>query len=77
MATAGSGDVLTGLVASFLGQNLLPLQAAILGVHIHGLAGEFCAKNLGSYSMTAFDLIEALPLAFEFLQAHKLSTQNQ
>lgn len=57
MATAGSGDVLTGLIASLLAQNLPPEKAAMLGVYIHALAGEFAANELTSYCMTASDIL--------------------
>ena len=64
MATAGSGDVLTGIVAAFLSQVGDPLKAAILGVQMHALAGERAAEELTSYSIVASDLIEALPEVF-------------
>jgi NAD(P)H-hydrate epimerase len=61
MATAGSGDVLTGIIASFLGQQMLPFEAAVLGVYVHGLAGDIVAEEIGRLSLTATDLIEFLP----------------
>ncbi|RJP39318.1 MAG: NAD(P)H-hydrate dehydratase [Phycisphaerales bacterium] len=64
MATAGAGDVLTGMIAAFVGQRLEPLEAAILGVYLHGLAGDFAAQDLGQLSLTAVDIIDALPDAF-------------
>lgn len=64
MATAGSGDVLTGLIASLLAQGLKPHQAAMLGVYLHGLAGEAAALELTSYCMTASDLISYFPNVF-------------
>lgn len=64
MATAGSGDVLTGLLASLLGQGATPLHAALLGVYIHGIAGEKAAMDLTSYCMTASDIISYFPDAF-------------
>lgn len=64
MATAGSGDVLTGIIAAFLAQKKTPLEAALLGVYIHGMAGEIAAQTLTSYSMVASDITEALPEAF-------------
>jgi len=64
MATAGSGDVLTGLLASLLSQGLQPLDAAKLGVYLHGIAGEFSAEDLTSYCMTASDIIAHFPDAF-------------
>ncbi len=64
MATAGAGDVLTGMIAAFIGQRLEPLEAAILGVYLHGLAGDFAAQELGQLPLTAVDIIDALPDAF-------------
>lgn len=57
MATAGSGDVLTGLLAGLLAQKLPPLAAAQLGCYIHGTAGEYAAGELTSYCMTASDIL--------------------
>lgn len=64
MATAGSGDVLTGLVASLLSQGLQPIDAARLAVYLHGTAGEKAAADLTSYCMTASDIISYFPDAF-------------
>jgi len=64
MATGGVGDVLTGVIAALIGQHLEPFEAAILGVYLHGLAGDFAAEELGRCSMTAVDVIEYLPEAF-------------
>jgi hydroxyethylthiazole kinase-like uncharacterized protein yjeF len=69
MATAGSGDVLTGLLASLLSQGLNCHNAALLGVYLHGLAGECAAKQRRtSYGMMATDLIAHLATAYEALQ---------
>ena len=65
MATGGSGDVLTGLIGALLGQGLEPFEAACLGVHLHGLAGDRAADELGQRSMIASDLVEYLSDAFE------------
>lgn len=67
MATAGSGDVLTGVIAAFLAQGLSPLYAASIGVFLHGIAGEIAADEKTSYSLIAGDLIETLPEAFRHL----------
>jgi NAD(P)H-hydrate epimerase len=64
MATAGSGDVLTGVVTALMGQGLSNFDAAILAVHIHGLAGDIAAEKLGQVSLMTTDIIEALPDAF-------------
>lgn len=64
MATAGSGDVLTGVITALAGQGLLLLDAAVLGVHVHGLAGDAAAKIVGQVSMIATDIIDHLGHAF-------------
>lgn len=64
MATAGSGDVLTGLLGSLMAQGLTTYDAAALGVYIHGFAGERAATELTSYCMTASDIITYYPDAF-------------
>ena len=64
MATGGTGDVLTGLIAALLGQGLEPFEAAQLGVHLHGLAGDLAQLELGDASMIASDLLIYLPHAF-------------
>lgn len=64
MATAGSGDVLTGIVAALLAQKMPPDQAAPLAVYLHGRAGEFAADEHTSYGMIASDLIQTLSKAF-------------
>jgi NAD(P)H-hydrate epimerase len=63
MATGGSGDVLTGLVASLACQGLSPYEAARLAVHIHGLAGDLAAAELGQVGLIASDLVRFLPAA--------------
>ncbi|OPX24417.1 MAG: NAD(P)H-hydrate dehydratase [Planctomycetales bacterium 4484_123] len=69
MATGGSGDVLTGLVAALMGQGMEPFEAACLGVHVHGLAGDLAAERLGEISVMATDLIDHLPAAFRRLES--------
>ncbi len=64
MASAGMGDVLTGVITALLGQGMPALDGAILGVHLHGLAGDFAAEELGRHSLTAQDVIDYLPEAF-------------
>lgn len=65
MATGGSGDVLTGLIAAFVGQGLAPFEAACLAVHYHGRAGDLAARNLGQASLIASDLLDYLPAAMK------------
>jgi NAD(P)H-hydrate epimerase len=67
MATAGSGDVLTGLLAALLARGMTPSTASRLGVHLHGLAGDLAAKDLGTESLIASDLVDYLPVAFQSL----------
>jgi len=61
MATAGSGDVLTGILTSLIAQGLEPLKAAITAVYIHGLTGDKAASEKGEYGLLAGDLVEYLP----------------
>lgn len=61
MAKAGTGDVLTGVVAAFLAQGLSPIEASIAGVYLHGLAGDMAASKTGEHSLLASDVIGALP----------------
>ena len=61
MATGGSGDVLTGIIASLIGQRLDPLQAAACGAWLHGAAGDRCAQQIGQYGMLPQDMLQILP----------------
>lgn len=63
MASAGSGDCLTGILAALLAQRFSPWEAARLGVWLHGRAGDWAARARGEAGMTAVDLIEHLPRA--------------
>ncbi len=63
MATGGTGDVLTGLIAGFVAQGLDALDATLLAVYLHGLAGDLAASRLGETALAAGDLIEMLPAA--------------
>ena len=60
MATGGSGDVLTGMIAAFVAQGMEPFDAACLGVYIHGLSGDEAAKRKGTYSMMAGDIVDSI-----------------
>ena len=65
MATAGSGDVLTGIITGLLARGYKQEDACIVGMYLHGLAGDIAAKELGQESVIASDLIQYLPYAFK------------
>ncbi len=68
MATAGSGDVLTGILTGLLARGYSEEQACLLGVYLHGLAGDIAAGKLGKESLIASDIIDHLPMAFRSIQ---------
>ncbi len=68
MATAGAGDVLSGIAGSFLAQGMQTLEAASWAVYFHGLAGDLAVSAKGEISLIASDLIEYLPLAFQMFK---------
>lgn len=68
MATGGTGDVLTGIITALVCQGLSPFDAAVLGAHVHGLAGDLAAADLGQVSLIASDLVHYLPRAFRALE---------
>jgi len=65
MATGGSGDVLTGLITGLLAQGMTPMDAALAGVYLHGLAGDMAAAELGQQALIAGDMIDYLGAAFK------------
>ena len=67
MATGGSGDVLTGIIGSLIAQNYSSLEACLLGVYLHGFAGDLAAKNLGFESLISGDIIDHIGEAFKNL----------
>jgi NAD(P)H-hydrate epimerase len=69
MATGGTGDVLTGIVTALLCQKLSPYDAARLAAHVHGLAGDLAASELGEVGMIASDLLKYLPNAWQLVAA--------
>ena len=69
MSTAGAGDVLTGMIAGFLGQGLSPLDACTFGVYMHGLAGDIAASDKGEHSLIASDIIDNIPSAFNIMKS--------
>jgi NAD(P)H-hydrate epimerase len=64
MATGGSGDCLTGVITALAGQGLDMFDACVLGVYVHGKAGDITAENKGQIGMTAADIVDALPQVF-------------
>ena len=64
MATAGSGDVLTGMILSLLAQRYTPEEAAVLGVYLHGLAGDIAASEIGQEALIASDITENIGRAY-------------
>jgi hydroxyethylthiazole kinase-like uncharacterized protein yjeF len=71
MASGGVGDVLTGIIASFMAQGLSDFDAARLGVYVHGLAGDLTAKEKGQLSLIATDLLNKLPQVLKKLSRKK------
>ncbi len=68
MATGGTGDVLTGVIAGLLAQGMTPLDAATTGVFLHGLAGDLAAEEKGEYGLIAGDLMNTIPAAIQRVQ---------
>lgn len=69
MATAGSGDVLTGIITALLARGYHQLNACKVGMYLHGLAGDLAAKALGKESLIASDIIDYLPKAFQTIDS--------
>jgi len=67
MATGGSGDVLTGILTGLLAQGYSAVETAILGVYLHGVAGDLSAKELSMEAMIASDISDNLGSAFSTL----------
>lgn len=65
MATGGTGDVLTGIIAALAGQGIFPFDAARFGVYLHGLAGDLASREKGEVSLVAGDVIDFLPQAIK------------
>jgi NAD(P)H-hydrate epimerase len=70
LATGGTGDVLTGIIGGLLAQGIAPLDAARLGVFVHGLAGDLAAADKTARAMVAGDVIEALPRAWRVIEVN-------
>ncbi len=77
MATAGSGDVLTGIITGLLARGYSRQHASMLGVYLHGLAGDLAADALGQESLMASDLVDYLPQAFQTLQAEVTMSEEE
>ncbi|MFT5749769.1 MAG: hydroxyethylthiazole kinase-like uncharacterized protein yjeF [Ancylomarina sp.] len=69
MATAGSGDVLTGIILSLLAQGYSSLHAALIGVYVHGLAGDLAAEEIGQDALIASDIVNFLPYAWKKIRS--------
>lgn len=69
MATAGSGDVLTGILTGLLTQGYTPLHAALLGTYLHGLAGDIAAEKYGQEAMLSGDITDCIGAAFDHIKA--------
>ena len=68
MATAGSGDVLTGIITGLLARGYNQMSACRLGMYLHGLAGDIAAKTVGKECLMSSDIISCLPEAFATLE---------
>ena len=69
LSKAGTGDILSGMIGGFLAQNTTVLDAAILSVYLHGLAGELYSEDFSQYSMLASDLLQYIPLSLKSLSS--------
>jgi NAD(P)H-hydrate epimerase len=74
MAKGGSGDVLTGIILGLLGQQYNPLDAAVMGVFLHGLAGDLAAEEKGQFGAIPTDFIHNIGHAFNVLMNEKSSS---
>jgi NAD(P)H-hydrate epimerase len=77
MATAGSGDVLAGIIAALVGQHNTPAQAGINGVYVHGSAGDIARDEIGEMGMLASDIMNRIPIALKQLQDRKNSLHKK
>ena len=75
MATAGSGDVLAGVIAALVGQHNTPVQAAINGVYVHGAAGDVARDEIGEMGMLAGDIMNRIPGVLKKMQDKKSSAR--
>ncbi len=77
MATAGSGDVLTGIITGFLAQNMSGFEAAVMGTYIHGLAGDMAKDKMSAYYIMAQDIIQSLPFLTHEQENEKLRRNEE
>lgn len=77
LGTAGSGDVLAGLIGGFLAQGMDATRAAIYGVHVHALAGEAAAKDMGDDGMMARDFLESVPSVLRYLRRQVMPRKEE
>lgn len=77
LATAGSGDVLAGMIAGLLAQTKAPLEAALCGAFLHGLAADHKVKRSNEYSLIAGDLIEQIPVTINYLLRRKWEPEHE
>jgi hydroxyethylthiazole kinase-like uncharacterized protein yjeF len=75
LATAGSGDVLSGVIGALLAQGCPPRDAALVGVSVHGLAGDLAARDIGRRGLLARDVADRLPRAFDLMSAPELLSE--
>jgi NAD(P)H-hydrate epimerase len=76
LASGGTGDVLTGLIAGFLAQGLAPFQAACLAVYCHGAAADRLAPRYGDRGLMATDLLPEIPAVLKALRDHSISAES-
>jgi NAD(P)H-hydrate epimerase len=69
LATAGTGDVLTGAIAARLAAGASPSAAAMAGAYVHGIAGDVAGATVGAAGVVAWDVVEALPAAIAQIRA--------
>ena len=72
LATAGTGDVLAGIIVGLLAQGVAPFEAAAVGVYVHALAGELAAQQTGASGLAASDLLGWIPAAASVLRGEKI-----